>query len=401
MTREGGSGLRMGMARRRQRLGRVVERKGRKASYRLDFGSLLVERYVYGIRGRGFRSREHADEMLGLIESEVARGRALADVLAELNPAAASIQTLDSLLARWLALFRKRVEVGERQPRTLAELERWAKPGGHFVWWQGKALGDVTRANIEEWSLWLATERKLSPKTRRNVLAGFSSFLGWIATDVRPGYVPPNFPWPALDERQPTILSDDLQRAVLEAIPEERRGIFYAMGECLIRPSEARALRVRDWDPSTQELRVSRAAKDSRTRGEVRGLKSRNAKVVPIISFEFWNWLARHVSKERRVAEPDAPLFPNPRGHLDGWWSKSALRRTWSAAAATAGVPNVGLYEGLKHSTATRLKAMGADDRVLQALMGHRDRRSVEFYAKLSGTAIREALFELEEKRRK
>jgi len=31
------------------------------------------------------------------------------------------------------------------------------------------------------------------------------------------------------------------------------------------------------------------------------------------------------------------------------------------------------MYEGTKHSTATRLKALGADDRVLAALAGHRD----------------------------
>lgn len=390
------------MARRRQRLGRVVERrgKGRAPSYRIDFGSLLPERYVYSIRGRGFRSREHAEEVLALLEGEVARGRSLEDVLAELSPAA-SAHAVDLLLARWLELFRRRVQVGERQPRTLAELERWAKPDGHFTWWQGKHLADVSRASVEEWSLWLATERKLSPKTRRNVLAGFHSFLGWIAADVRPGYEPPRFAWPALDERQPTVLSEELQRAVLEAIPEPRRGIFLAMAETLIRPSEARVLRVRDWDANANELRVSRAAKDSRTRGEVRGLKARNAKVVPIVSFELFDWLERYVPAERRLADPDGPLFKNPDGHLGGWWSKTSMRRTWEAATARAGVPGVGLYEGLKHSTATRLKALGADDRVLQVLMGHRDRRSVEFYAKLSGTAIRNALAELEQKRRR
>ena len=386
------------MARRRQRLGRVVERKGRTASYRLDFGALLAERYVYSIRGRGFRSREHAGEVLALIEGEVARGRALADVLAELNPAAAAVQTLDGLLGRWLALFRKRVEVGERQPRTLRELERWAQPGGHFAWWHGKALGDVTRASLEEWSLSLATERKLSAKSRRNVLAGFSSFLGWIATDARPGYAPPPFPWPALDERQPVIITAELQGAILAAIPETKRGLFLAMAHCMVRPSEARALRVRDWDHTANELRVSRAAKDWRAEGAVRGLKARNAKVVPIVSFEFWNWLARNVPAARRLQEPDAPLFPNP-DSPSGRWAPETMRRVWRKACARVGV-SVSLYEGTKHSTATRLKALGADDRILQAVMGHRDRRSVEFYSKLSGSVLRDALLELERKRR-
>jgi len=49
------------------------------------------------------------------------------------------------------------------------------------------------------------------------------------------------------------------------------------------------------------------------------------------------------------------------------------------------------MYEGTKHSTATRLKALGAD-RVLAALAGHRDPRSIEKYAKLEPATIASAL---------
>ena len=65
------------------------------------------------------------------------------------------------------------------------------------------------------------------------------------------------------------------------------------------------------------------------------------------------------------------------------------MRRTWARACEKAGVLKVSLYEGLKHSTATSLKARGEDDRVLAQLMGHHGPRSVEKYAKLEGSAIR------------
>ena len=52
----------------------------------------------------------------------------------------------------------------------------------------------------------------------------------------------------------------------------------------------------------------------------------------------------------------------------------------------------VSLYEGTKHSTATHLKSLGADDRLLAQLMGHRDARSVQKYAKLDSGAIRAGL---------
>ncbi len=68
------------------------------------------------------------------------------------------------------------------------------------------------------------------------------------------------------------------------------------------------------------------------------------------------------------------------------------MRRTWATACKAIGVDGVSLYEGTKHSTATHLKALGADDRLLAQLMGHRDTRSVEKYAKLDSSAIRAGL---------
>jgi len=56
------------------------------------------------------------------------------------------------------------------------------------------------------------------------------------------------------------------------------------------------------------------------------------------------------------------------------------------------GVSGVSLYEGTRRSTATHLKSQGADGRLLARLMGHRDPRSVEKYAKLDASAIRAGL---------
>ena len=169
------------------------------------------------------------------------------------------------------------------------------------------------------------------------------------------------------------------------------------MAQTLVRPSEARALRVRDWDGEFA-LRVARGAKDHRTRGVVRGLKARNAKTVPV-DFFLHDWFLEFVSPKRRLQDPDGPLFRNPDGREGGWWSKSALSYTWQQACKKVGVSGVKMYEGTKHLTATRLKALGADDRVLAALAGHRDPRSIEKYAKLEPATIASALRRLREKK--
>jgi len=71
-----------------------------------------------------------------------------------------------------------------------------------------------------------------------------------------------------------------------------------------------------------------------------------------------------------------------------------------AAASITTSSRRVSLYEGTKHSTATHLKALGADDRLLAQLMGHRDTRSVEKYAKLDSSAIRAGLDRLSKRGR-
>lgn len=385
-----------------KRLGRVDERKGVGAKrFRIDLGRHWPGRFLYGFRSIPFASRELADAVLSYIEAQVARGRALEDVVSEVAPDAAAVSSIDALMKRWLESFRRKVETERRQPRTLAGYERLAGDGegAHLAYWRGKVLGDIDVQSLEDWEYLLATKAKLSAKTRKNVLAAFHSFLSWVC-DQRPTYSIPKFPWPETDEHQPMILSPELQAKVLAAIPEDERGIFLFMAETLVRPSEARVLRVRDWITDSNQVRVARAAKDQKTGSGsvVRGLKSRNAKVVPILSFDMYCWLQVRVPAERRLGDPDGPLFVNPDGRNGLWWSHWALDYAWKQACARVGVQGVKMYEGLKHSTATALKALGADDRLLAQLAGHRDPRSVEKYAKLQGQTIRNTILRLREK---
>jgi hypothetical protein len=59
----------------------------------------------------------------------------------------------------------------------------------------------------------------------------------------------------------------------------------------------------------------------------------------------------------------------------------------WKAACGATGV-ETSLYEGTKHSRATDLLRQGVSERVLQALLGHRDARSTRSYARLADEAL-------------
>ena len=71
--------------------------------------------------------------------------------------------------------------------------------------------------------------RGLSPKSRRNALGAFRSFLGWLYKRSEIRELPREIPWPKVSEHAPKILAPETQRLVLEQIPAKKRGIFLCM----------------------------------------------------------------------------------------------------------------------------------------------------------------------------
>jgi len=67
------------------------------------------------------------------------------------------------------------------------------------------------------------------------------------------------------------------------------------------------------------------------------------------------------------------------------------MRRAWHAACRDVGI-SCPLYSGSKHSQATDLLLQGVPERVIQALLGHRDTRSTRRDARLADSALVEAM---------
>jgi integrase len=271
--------------------------------------------------------------------------------------------------------MRRLRDAGERSPEYLAELERWCAPGGHLAaYWSQRSVHAITYAELQEWSAWMAEVRGIGPKTRHNVMAAMSSFLGWLRKTGEITVCPP-IPWPRVREHSPTLLSASAQAQVLAAIPEPARGIYLALALLGLRPSEAIRARAADYAPGDPGwLTVPRA-------------KNGESKRLPVPA-DLAAWLEANVPREARLAA--APLFLPPyrgRGRRPQRWGKKQLRVVWQRACAAVGV-RAKLYEGTKHSRATDLLLQGVPERVLQALLGHRDARSTRRYARLADSAL-------------
>lgn len=339
-------------------------------------------------------SEETARRVLEGVRNELARNKraTLDDAIAKYLPYNAPQNLVSAKLERWLALKRAEVRAGDRSPTYLAELERYAKPGGHFSFWNGLGIHAITYATLQDFSLWLA-DRGLGPKTRRNVLAGLRSFVGWLHEREEITELPRKWPWPKVPEHVPKLLTLAAQNAILSAIPETDRGLFLAMARMGIRPGEAVALDVTDCADGW--LTVSRARKGKLLSAPILGTKSGAAKRLPVPE-DLSAWITANVSPDARLRS--ATLFANPR--TGGRYTPRVMQRIWTLALEAVKAPPISIYEGCKHSFATDAVLRGVSERALQAFLGHADVRSTRRYGRLSDGALIDVLQPVEAARR-
>ncbi|MCP5057864.1 MAG: tyrosine-type recombinase/integrase [bacterium] len=204
--------------------------------------------------------------------------------------------------------------------------------------------------------------------------------MGWL---LKRGVIHkiPEFSLPRVHEHQPRVLSIGDQDSILDAIPNNERGIFLALAHLGLRPGEARALDVADFQDGW--LTIDKAAKGTSPDAEIRGTKTGKAKRIPAGEVLI-DWIRGHVDERARLTR--RPLFLNPRTQKR--WSHWALRDRWIRAAKSVGLVGVRLYEGTKHTMATDAVRRGVSERALQTFLGHSDARSTRRYARMSEEAL-------------
>ena len=264
----------------------------------------------------------------------------------------------------FVASRRAKLEQGRLSSQRLAELESYERRG-YFRFWRGAVAADVTPAKLEDFRDWLFTEfPHLRPKTIRNVLADSVTGLRWLH---RRGIVlaPPEMPEVTSDEYVPDVPPARVLLSVLNEIPEPKRGLFLVRSLMGLRPSEARRLRICDYDWRSSRMTLSR----TKTR------RFRHLEAPPVVA----TWLEERTPAERRLVST-AALFVNP--ETDSGWHPSSERRIWIAACKALGVrirPN----EGGRHFFATAAVASGTELGTLQRYLGHVDPKTTQRYIRL------------------
>jgi integrase len=311
-----------------------------------------------------WESRGEAERYLDRIRARLEDGMELDKLLDQILPKPK--RSIVQLSEKWLAAKWGQAQAGRITVRSYRVFEGVVK--NHWSYWKDTPAEGLTKGALEDWMTHLSVEKDLKPATVSYVLATLHSFYQWLRDREEITHLP-SFPSVTIPEYAAQWLTREEQTRVLDAIPDDVRGIFLAMADCAMRPNEARCLRPQDL--SDGWVTIERAVKDRGSRAPIGPTKTGTHRTVPLLTDRLTVWLESH--------RPQGTLlFLGP----NGMWSHKELATIWDAACAAAKVRRVPMREGTRHSTATWLRTSGHSPFDVQRLLGHTDVKMTERYAK-------------------
>lgn len=274
--------------------------------------------------------------------------------------------TVGELIERW------RAAEPARAPGTESHRDAMFK---HVIGrWGDTAVGGVHRGDAQQWATDLA--KTLAPSTVRRVV----NMLSRVIEDaVRDGVLTHN-PVKGLRTATPTrkdkkVFTRVELDAIADAMPtSDYRLLVRTLGLAGLRPSEAVALTVADFDPDAHTLRVSKATAEVNgvrvhSKGKTRAA-NRTVTVPPSLTRE----LRAHVDGRN----PRHSLFVTP-GRTE--ILRSTFNKQFKKVAAQLGHEGVVLYD-LRKTAVSLAFAAGATLPEAMARFGHVDARmALEAYA--------------------
>ena len=235
------------------------------------------------------------------------------------------------------------------------------------TFFKGMDVRDIRTFHIQQFYEQLPEGKSL--KYISNIMKALENFFNVL---LRHDFITrkPSFPVITLDRKTPKWVDAEVQLKLIEAIPEGHRPIFTFLAFQGIRPSEARALKVKDVNLKQNTLTVARTYSGSEVRERVKGKVVRPRLINPAVAP-----LLKYLCEGKL---PEAFVFINPRTKKT--YSENVLRRLWKDVRDKMGI-DITLYEATRHSLASIAASNGASLTAIKDVLGHTDIRTTLKYA--------------------
>ncbi|GAA3581323.1 hypothetical protein GCM10022198_00560 [Klugiella xanthotipulae] len=325
-------------------------------------------------RSRLFDLRRDADEYAASMEDDIRAGKYQAPEHAQ--------QKFSAVADAWISSKKKPKPTTIR--RYMRELRMYVNPQ-----WGNQPIGTITRQQIDAWVTALqdgtaprvlirnVAWRPLGPSSIEHIagvvfggVLRYAHGSGWLSGNAMSGVELPR----VIDDGEDLLILNHIE---VHALAEAAKAVDgSAVDETLVcflaytglRINEALALRVGDLDLSKRRVRVLRTwtqdIDGKRILGPPKTWEKRTVPLAPFLA----NLLRLLVTNQ----EKDAWLFSAKRGgsiHDHNW-----RNRVWSKAVLGAGLDGIGLnIHKLRHTAASSAIAAGADVKVVQLMLGHKD----------------------------
>lgn len=240
---------------------------------------------------------------------------------------------------------------------------------------------DIKTSHVHEFHQQLPD--KLSDKTKKNIIDALKAFMNWA---YKLEYIEklPIFPTIEIDMKVPKWIMEKEQGEILSALPEKNRLIYLFLVLHGCRPSEGRAVKVKDLDFDLGSIIFRRVFTGKNGNTLVERTKTHRQRVIPI------NPEMEGILKEQcKDKQPDDFVFTDSRTGKP-YPSRTLIKR-WQAACKKAG-KQIGLYQGSKHSWASQRVNKGISIYLISKVLGHTNIKTTERYALTDIEGMRKAM---------
>ena len=230
----------------------------------------------------------------------------------------------------------------------------------------GRSPDHLTLDDVRAYQVHLAS-RGIAWATLNQVVCALRFFYG---VTLGAAEVPERIPYARQPRKLPVVLSAGEVVRFLEAVPSLKcRAALTTAYAAGLRVSEVVALGVEDIDSQRMVIRIAHG------KGDRERLAMLSAQLLVILR-TYW-----------RLTRPTSWLFPGRTQAVP--LPSTALHAACRSARQAAGLDKRVSVHTLRHSFATHLLEQGADIRIIQALLGHRNLSTTARYTQVATTTIR------------